>query len=95
MKLRDAPIAKTRSRILDRWQPRAYFARHAQVLIGSLGRLAQHPVASLMTMAVIGVALALTEGTVKAHLKSIFAKLDVADRTHAVTTAVRRGIIEI
>ena len=59
MKLRDAPIAKTRSRILDRWQPRAYFARHAQVLIGSLGRLAQHPVASLMTMAVIGVALAL------------------------------------
>jgi len=43
----------------------------------------------------IGVALALTEGTVKAHLKSIFAKLDVADRTHAVTTAVKRGIIEI
>jgi cell division transport system permease protein len=37
----------------------AYFARHAQVLIGSLGRLAQHPFASVMTMGVIAVALAL------------------------------------
>lgn len=37
----------------------AYFARHAQVLVGSLGRLAQHPFASLMTMGVIAVALAL------------------------------------
>ena len=40
-------------------------------------------------------ALAISEQTVKAHLKSIFAKLGVADRTHAVTMAVRRGIIEI
>jgi DNA-binding NarL/FixJ family response regulator len=40
-------------------------------------------------------ALAISAQTVKAHLKSIFAKLDVADRTHAVTVAVRRGIIEI
>ena len=38
---------------------RAYFARHAQVLVGSLGRLVQQPVASLMTMAVIAIALAL------------------------------------
>jgi len=35
------------------------------------------------------------EETVKAHLKSIFAKLDVADRTHAVTLAAKRGIIEL
>lgn len=40
-------------------------------------------------------ALSLSEETVKAHLKSIFAKLDVADRTHAVTLAARRGIIEL
>ncbi len=39
--------------------------------------------------------LSLSEETVKAHLKSIFAKLDVADRTHAVTVAARRGIIEL
>ncbi|HTU09962.1 MAG TPA: response regulator transcription factor [Allosphingosinicella sp.] len=40
-------------------------------------------------------ALSLSEETVKAHLKSIFAKLDVSDRTHAVTVATRRGIIEL
>jgi cell division transport system permease protein len=38
---------------------RAYFSRHAQVLIGSLGRIVQQPVAALMTMGVIAVALAL------------------------------------
>ena len=39
--------------------------------------------------------LSISEETVKAHLKSIFAKLDVADRTHAVTVAARRGFIEL
>jgi DNA-binding NarL/FixJ family response regulator len=37
--------------------------------------------------------LSISEQTVKAHLKSIFGKLDAADRTHAVTIAARRGII--
>ena len=37
----------------------AYFERHAQTLVGSLGRIAQHPIAAFMTMAVIAVALAL------------------------------------
>jgi cell division transport system permease protein len=36
-----------------------WLARHAQTLMGSLGRIAQHPVASGMTMGVIAVALAL------------------------------------
>ena len=39
--------------------------------------------------------LSLSTDTVKAHLKNIFAKLDVADRTHAVIVAARRGFIEI
>src|SRR6185312_5448465 len=39
--------------------------------------------------------LELAEETVKAHLKTIFAKLDVADRTHAVTVALKRGIIKL
>ena len=39
--------------------------------------------------------LGLSEETVKGHLKSIVSKLDVADRTHAVTVAARRGIIEL
>jgi cell division transport system permease protein len=37
----------------------AYFSRHAQVLIGSLGRIVHQPFAALMTMRVIAVALAL------------------------------------
>ena len=37
----------------------AYFSRHAQVLIGSLGRIVHQPVSALMTMGVIAVALAL------------------------------------
>jgi DNA-binding NarL/FixJ family response regulator len=40
-------------------------------------------------------ALSISEETVKAHLKSIFGKLDVTDRTHAVTVAARRGIITL
>ena len=40
-------------------------------------------------------AMSFSEETVKAHLKYIFAKLDVTDRTHAVTVAARRGIIEL
>jgi DNA-binding NarL/FixJ family response regulator len=39
--------------------------------------------------------LSVSEDTVKAHLKSIFAKLNVGDRTQAVTLALKRGIIEL
>src|ERR1700676_514234 len=37
----------------------AYFARHAQTLVGSLGRMVNQPFATLMTMGVVAVALAL------------------------------------
>ena len=37
----------------------SYFVRHAQTLVGSLGRLASQPFATFMTAAVIGIALAL------------------------------------
>ena len=39
--------------------------------------------------------LAISEDTVKGHVKSILSKLGVNDRTHAVTAALKRGIIEI
>lgn len=39
--------------------------------------------------------LGISEETVKAHLKNIFAKLEVKDRTQAVTLAAKRGIIDI
>ena len=42
---------------------------------------------------VIARRLSLSEDTVKTHVRSIFSKLDVGDRTQAVTTALRRGII--
>ena len=37
--------------------------------------------------------LRLSDETIKAHLKNIFLKLEVTDRTRAVTTAIRRGLI--
>lgn len=37
----------------------AYFERHAQTLVASLGRMTRQPLASFMTVVVIGVALAL------------------------------------
>ena len=41
----------------------------------------------------IGVALFISEGTVKTHVKSVLAKLDAVSRTEAVTIATRRGLI--
>jgi two-component system, NarL family, response regulator len=43
----------------------------------------------------IGTALAIAEGTVRAHLNSIFQKLDAQDRTHAATIAIRRGLVRL
>jgi DNA-binding NarL/FixJ family response regulator len=39
--------------------------------------------------------LALSEETIKGYMKVIYSKLGAADRTHAVTIAVRRGFIEL
>src|SRR5262249_57355043 len=39
--------------------------------------------------------LSITEETVKAHIKHILEKLGAGDRTSAVATAVRRGIIQV
>ena len=43
----------------------------------------------------IGDALGTASGTVKAHVQSILGKLGAKDRTHAVTIALRRGIIHL
>ena len=43
----------------------------------------------------IAAQLSIAEETVKSHVTNILSKLDVNDRTHAVTTALKRGIIEL
>jgi DNA-binding NarL/FixJ family response regulator len=43
----------------------------------------------------IGATLSIAEDTVKMHVKSILMKLGVNDRTEAVTSALRRGIIHL
>jgi DNA-binding NarL/FixJ family response regulator len=39
--------------------------------------------------------LSITQSTVKTHITSIFQKLNVTTRTEAVTTALKRGIIQL
>jgi DNA-binding NarL/FixJ family response regulator len=43
----------------------------------------------------IGAALFISEATVKTHLLHIFAKLEVQDRTQAVTVALDRGLLRL
>jgi DNA-binding NarL/FixJ family response regulator len=43
---------------------------------------------------VIAAQLVVSEATIKGHMKSILSKLGANDRTHAVTIALKRGIIE-
>jgi two-component system NarL family response regulator len=40
-------------------------------------------------------AIGRTDETVKIHLKNVFTKLGVADRTEAVTVALTRGLIHL
>lgn len=43
----------------------------------------------------IAARLELSEETIKGHMKALFAKLGASDRTHAVTIAAKRGLIEL
>ncbi|KAB7648551.1 response regulator transcription factor [Polymorphobacter fuscus] len=43
----------------------------------------------------IAARLAISEDTVKGHMKASFAKLGASDRTHAVMLAARRGLIDL
>ena len=43
----------------------------------------------------IATILSISETTVKAHLRSIFTKLNVLSRTEAIATANRRGLVQV
>ncbi|RSM53843.1 DNA-binding response regulator [Actinoplanes sp. ATCC 53533] len=77
-------VASTLVRQVRSPAPPALSAREAQVL-----RL----VARGLTNADIGRELYIAEATVKTHLLRAFAKLDVADRTAAVTRAMSNGLL--
>ena len=77
------------SRLMDRQRtPRheALSAREIEIL--------EH-VARGRTNKEIAAALFVSDATVKTHLLHIFAKLDVQDRTQAVTVALDRGILRL
>ena len=42
----------------------------------------------------IGVALSISEGTVKSHVKAIMAKPDAVSRAQAVMSAAERGLVK-
>jgi len=44
---------------------------------------------------IVAAQLSIAEDTVKGHVKAILAKLGANDRTHAVTIALKRGIISL
>ncbi|WP_328460783.1 response regulator transcription factor [Actinoplanes sp. NBC_00393] len=77
-------VASTLVRQVRSPAPPALSARETEVL-----RL----VAAGLTNAEIGKQLFISEATVKTHLLRTFNKLDVADRTAAVTTAMRHGLL--
>lgn len=56
-----------------RYNPRTWLVRHAQVMLASLGRLSRTPLATTMTAAVIGIAIALPGGlhTLVSNVRSL------------------------
>jgi DNA-binding NarL/FixJ family response regulator len=77
-------VASTLVRQVRMPAPPALSARETEVL---------RQVAAGLTNAEIGKRLFISEATVKTHLLRAFNKLDVADRTAAVTTAMRHGLL--
>jgi DNA-binding NarL/FixJ family response regulator len=74
------------SGIAEHWHEGALSKRETEVL---------HLVAGGQSNKRIGMHLSISEETVKVHMKSILAKLNASDRTHAVTMAIERGIIDL
>jgi two-component system NarL family response regulator len=74
------------ARLADRVSSPSLTAREVNVL---------ELVAKGMSNREIGAALFLSEDTIKTHLRRIYAKLGVGDRTEAALLAVQRGIVKL
>ena len=75
-------------------------SKHAAEL-GQINRLTprEHETLDLLRRGLsnrdIGLVLGVSENTAKAHVKSLFIKLNVADRAEAVATAFERGLLQV
>lgn len=75
----------------------------AEVLTEHLGQEELTPSEQIVLRMLVGAmsnkeisfALDISENTVKTHIKNIFDKLGVSDRTAATTTAIRRGLVRM
>ena len=75
----------------------------AEVLTEHLGQEELTPSEQIVLRMLVGAmsnkeisfALDISENTVKTHIKNIFDKLGVSDRTAATTTAIKRGLVRI
>jgi two-component system NarL family response regulator len=74
------------ARLADRVSSPSLTAREVNVL---------ELVAKGMSNREIGAALFLSEDTIKTHLRRIYAKLGVGDRTEAALLAVQRGVVKL
>lgn len=79
-------VANVEARLSERAQSPALSEREVQVV----ERLSQG-----MRNKEVAVALGITERTAEVHVRNILTKLNVKDRTAAVSVAIRRGIIHL
>jgi DNA-binding NarL/FixJ family response regulator len=83
----------------ETWVPVHLAAKLAQRVSGETLSAREIDVLKLMAQGKsnkeIGSALFISEGTVKSHVKGIFAKMNVISRTEAVASATRRGLIQL
>jgi DNA-binding NarL/FixJ family response regulator len=73
-------------RLTDYFPKAALTPREVEVLVLVAGGLANKEIAAKLGTA---------DGTVKIHVQNILSKLNASDRTHAVTIAIQRGIIQL
>lgn len=73
-------------RLTDYFPKAALTPREVEVLTLVAGGLANKEIAAKLGTA---------DGTVKIHVQNILSKLNASDRTHAVTIAIQRGIIQL